>query len=300
MKSKKRETILAIDGNWYLHRAANTLRTHRPVEEALPYHLLSMIAKDALAVKADYLLVTFDGPSVFRYKVYPLYKASRHEGKSAPVDAENAEPKVDIYSYLPHIYALFQKVGIIFFQPKFHEADDVLNSVAKAYGDEYTVIGGAQDKDGYQWLTDHCKMYDASAKGKDGKPKPRYIDIAYAEKQKGVTVAQMVDYQTLIGDKGDDIPPIQGFGPAKAKAVLAKYGSIKNWHKECKADREFITAQADNIRRNRKLVKLVDDVLPPNELAEWKLRKNHPVDKGLSRNFHEYINYLYPKSRGLF
>jgi DNA polymerase-1 len=300
MVTKKKEVIFVVDGPWYLHRAFHTLKTHRPIGEALPYHFLSMCMKDALAVKANYLLLAFDGPSVFRYKVYPQYKESRHERKGAPVDAENAEPKADIYQYLPDVYALLQKVGIIFFQPKFHEADDVLCSVANFYGGDYKVIGGAQDKDGYQWLTEYCKMYDSSAKGKDGKSKPRYIDVAYAEKQKGVTVAQMVDYQTLIGDGNDDIPPIQGIGPARAKAILAKYGSIKNWHAKCKADREFLTAQADNIRRNRKLVKLITDVLPPNELSEWKLRKNHSVDKGLSRSFHDYINFLYPKSRGLF
>lgn len=256
--------------------------------------------KDALAVKATYILVAFDGPSVFRYEVYPQYKEKRNEKKGAPVDAENAEPKADIYSYLPHIYALLHKLGIIFFQPKNHEADDVLCSVAKVYGGPYKVIGGSQDKDGYQWLTNFAKMYDPSAKGKDGKPKPRYIDVAYAERQKGISVSQMVDYQTLIGDSIDSIPPIKGIGPVKAKAILAKYGSIKNWHKECKEDREFITAEADNIRRNRKLVKLVEDVLPPNELSEWKLRKNHEQDKFLSRNFHDYLAFLYPRSRGLF
>jgi DNA polymerase-1 len=300
MQRVKRETIFVVDGPWYLHRAFHTLKTRRPPEEALPYHFLSMCMKDALAVKANYLLLAFDGPEIFRYKVYPQYKESRHERKGAPVDVANAEPKVDVYQYLPHIYALLHKLGIIFFQPKFHEADDVLCSVAKTYGDRYKVIGGAQDKDGYQWLTEYCKMYDSSARGKDGKTKPRYIDVAYAEKQKGVMVAQMVDYQTLIGDRGDDIPSIKDIGPVRAKKILEQYGSIKNWSKKCKEDREFIAAQADNIRRNRKLVKLVETVLPPNELEEWKLRKNHPEDKFLSRSFYDYLLFLYPRSNGLF
>jgi 5'-3' exonuclease len=301
-KTKPREVIFVPDGNWYLHRVANTLKTSRPPEEVLPYRLLSMIAKDALAVKANYLMVPFDGPSVFRYKVYPEYKSKRHDRKGgAPVDAENAEPKVDIYSMLPHIYALFQKVGIIFFQPKTFEADDVLCSVAKVYGDRYKVVCGTQDKDAYQYLKDRtiC-LYDSSAKAKDGTQRPRYIFCEEAEKKKGVKTAQMVDYQTLIGDSGDSIPPIQGIGPVRAKTILNEYGTIKNWHKECREDREFITAQADNIRRNRKLVKLVEDVLPPNELQEWRIPKNPPKDPWLSRTFHEYLNFVHPKSKGLF
>jgi DNA polymerase-1 len=294
------ERIYVADGNWLLHRVAFTLRTSRPIGEVLPYKFLALVMKDALAVKADYTLVAFDGPDVFRYKVYPQYKSARRESKGAPVDAENAEPVNDLYQYLPDVYALLHKLGIIFFQPKTHEADDVLCSVAKAYGNDYKVICGTVDKDAYQYLTPKVRLYDSSAKGKDGKSKPRYIDVAYAEKKKGVKVSQMVDYQTLIGDSGDSVPPIKGIGPAKAKKILETYGSIKNWHKQCKEDREFITAEADNIRRNRKLVKLVEDVLPPNELKEWKLRKNQSVDKSLSRSFHEYLNWLYPKSKGLW
>jgi len=301
MIKPKLETIFVPDANWYLHRAFNTLRSHRPPEEALPYHLLSMIMKDALAVKANYLLVPFDGPEVFRYKVYPQYKANRNDRKGEePVDAENGEPKADIYSYLPNVYELLHKLGIIYFQPKIYEADDVLCSVAFKYGGRFKVVGGTQDKDAYQWLTKYCRMYDASAKAPDGKSRPRYIDMAYAEKKKGVPVAQMVDYQTLIGDKIDNIPAIKGMGPVAAKKILDQYGSILNWHKKSKADKEFIASEADNIRRNRKLVKLCEDVLPPNDLSEWKMRKIHKPDKLLSKSFHEYINWLYPKSKGLF
>jgi 5'-3' exonuclease len=306
MKSKEQKRLMVYDANWYIHRAFCTLRTSRPVEQALPYHFLAMVMKDALAVKASHILLAFDGPDVFRYKVYPDYKSGRREKRGAPVDAENAEPgeqKADVYQYLPHIYALLHKLGIVFYQPKTYEADDVLCSVAKAYGEQHKVICATADKDAYQYLTPNVRLYDSSAKGKDGKSKPRYIDVVYAERKKGVRVGQMVDYQTLIGDPGDSVPPIKGIGPAKAKKILEQYGTLKNWHKQCREDREFITAQVDNIRRNRKLVKLVETVLPPNDLEEWKLQKNDKVyqnDKFLSRSFHEFINFLYPKSKGLF
>ena len=299
VSTKEQKRLMVYDGNWYLHRAFHTLRTSRPIEQVLPYHFLSMICRDALAVKATHILIAFDGPDVFRYKVYPDYKSGRREKRGAPVDAENAEPKADLYQYLPHVYALLHKLGIVFYQPKNHEADDVLCSVAKTYGDRYKVICATADKDAYQYLTPNVRLYDSSAKGKDGKSKPRYIDVAYAERKKGVRVYQMVDYQTLIGDPGDSVPPIKGIGPAKAKKILEQYGSIKNWHKECTEDKEFITAQTDNIRRNRKLVKLVETVLPPNNLEEWKLRQKHPEDKFLSRSFHDYLSFLYPKSKGL-
>lgn len=282
------------------------MKTNRPFEEALPYHLMSMIFNDALAVRADYLLVAFDGPAVFRYKVYPDYKISRRD-KGVPVDEDGAEHqdgetmRDKVYGALPNIYALMAKLNVAFFQPKKHEADDVGCSVARYYGNKYKVIVGTQDKDGYQYLTKYVMLYDSSAKGPDGKKLPRYITVEKAEKAKGVSVTQMVDYQTLIGDPGDDVPPIGTVRSAKAKKILAEYGSIRGWYDNGPADdRKFLIAHREDIRRNRKLVTLCEGVLPPFELSEWKLPKLKSGDKALGSGYHNYHAYLWPKRKSLF
>lgn len=300
-RKKKRERIFCCDGNWYLHRAFNTLHTKRAPEIALPQHLMSMVVKDALAVKADYLLVAFDGPKVFRYDVYPGYKGDRKEKKgSAPVDSDDDHEKVDIYTYLPYVYKLFTCAGIVYYQPKKHEADDVLHSISVEYGSEYSVVSGTQDKDAYQSLVQgSVRLYDASHKNKAGESDPIYIDAAMAEKYKGVKVSQMIDYQTLIGDKGDSIPAIYGMTPAKAAKILNQYGSIRNWYREDKESRKFLTVQQDNLKRNRTLVTLVEGVLPTTDLEMWKLPKIKPSGD-FSRSYHEYHNWLWPKSKGLF
>jgi DNA polymerase I len=306
LKTKRRKRIFVIDGNWYLHRAFHTYRSHRPLNEGLPYHFLSIVFNDALAVKADYLLLAFDGPSCFRYDIYPDYKKRRSEN-GRPVDPDNAEHeqgtsmKDQVYGTLPHLYKLLQKLNVAFFQPKKHEADDVGCSVAVNYGDRFKVLVGAQDKDGYQYLTKHVMLYDSSAKGPDGKKLPRYITVAKAEKSKGITVAQMVDFQTLIGDSIDDIPNIQGIKSAKAKKILNEYGSIKGWYDNASKDeRRFLQAQRENIRRNRKLVTLANDVLPPFELEDWRLPKLKSTDKGLGSGYHDYHAFLWPKRKSLF
>lgn len=305
-KSKIKERVLALDGNWYLHRASATLQTNRPIEDVLPYRLLSMVIKDALHTRSQYICVAFDGPKVFRYKVYPKYKSDRKEKKhrdgAEGADVENAVPTLSVYEYLPHIFTLFAEVGLVFYQPKTFEADDVLASIAHKYGGDYTVIGGTQDKDGYQYLTEDVMLFDASYKNpKTKQTEGRYIKLADAEKRYSVPAHQMLDYQTLVGDAGDCVPGIAGIKPARAKKILAEYGTLRNWYKKAKGDEKvFITSQLENLRRNRKLVELSKECPPPNDLQEWKLPKIKSKNPFLSTRYHSYHSWLYPKSKGLF
>lgn len=300
-KVKKRKRIAGFDGNWYLHRAYQTLHTNRPIEDALPFHLMSMMMKDALAVRAEYVLVAFDGPKVFRYDIFPGYKAARKAKKGIALSDEPELHKDDIYSYLPAIYDRFGSAGIQIYQPRKHEADDVLNSIAYEYaGLEYSFVACAQDKDGYQGLKQGiASMYDASHKNKLGESAPRYIDAAFAEKQKGVTVKQMIDYQTLLGDSGDSIPKIAGMTPEKVVKLLTEYGSIRNWYKEDPDARVFLTEQQANLTRNRKLVTLATNITPNSHIDSWKLPKVKPSGD-FPKSYHEYHRFLYPKHIGLF
>lgn len=297
----KKEILFCVDGNWFLHRAFNTLHTNRPVEEALPWHFLSMICKDALAVKARHLCVAFDGPKVFRYKVYKDYKSARNGTVVENTDADNKEPTGDVYDYLPYIYDLFEKLGITFFQPRIYEADDVLCSVVAAYAEKYVIVCGTTDKDSYQYLKPGVRLYDSSHKNTKTKERePRYISHEDAERRKGVACSQMVDYQTLIGDPGDSIPSIKGYGPARAKEILDEHGTLNAWFKQSTGDeRAFIRSQMENLRRNRKLVQLVTECAPPTDPSEWKIHKVKPK-LNLPRIFHDYHSFCYPKTKGLF
>jgi DNA polymerase-1 len=300
-----KERIFTVDGNWYLHRAAAMLKTNRPIEEVLPYRLLNMVIKDALFLRCQYVCVAFDGPKVFRYKIYPKYKANRGEKKhrdGVEGGADSQVPTLSIYEFLPYIYKLFDEVGITYYQPKTFEADDVLRSVAHKYGNEYTVICGTQDKDTYQGLTPNVMMFDASYKNPRTKEtEGRYIRMADVEKKYGVPVHQMLDYQTLVGDMGDNVPSIKGITHTKALKILAEFGTLSNWYKKSKGDTKiFITSQLEALRRNRQLVQLVTSCPPPNELSEWKLPKIKCKNKYLSLRYHSYHDFLYPKSKGLF
>ena len=98
---KMKNKLFAVDGNWYLHRAYYTINPkYREVKDALTYSFLSMICKDACMTGCNHLLVAFDGPEVFRYKLYPEYKANRSEAKEGTAIREGFK---DVYEYLPFV-----------------------------------------------------------------------------------------------------------------------------------------------------------------------------------------------------
>lgn len=286
------QVILAVDGNWLLHRVFYTLRTSRPIEEVLPHNFVGLIMKDACLAKATHIVVAFDGPTVFRYKIYPDYKASRHAEKAADAE-DNDEPQKDIYQYLPAVRKHLERAGLTWIQSSKYEADDVLCSAANQWSilpQVKQVVLDAWDKDGYQSLLPKVIAFSSV------EDPPRKINAQYAEHKWGVKREQMVMYQTLIGDDTDDIPQIMT--PAKAKAACNKWLSFQNWHANgSEDDKRWLRKNMIALRLNRKLVEMVKDISLPDidTLVVPKLTRPE-----MPPAWHVYQSFRHPKSRGLF
>lgn len=297
-----KQPIFVLDGNWYLHRAyAVTRAVHRDFSDALYAMFIGMLCKDAMAVQSKRILVCFDGPTVFRYDIYPYYKANRHESHE-PIDntIPGREGAKEIYTYLDGLKVLLTELKIAWIQHNKYEADDCCCSASYKYKNEYRVIVGTKDKDSYQYLDDEndVQLYDSSFKVK-GESKPRYIDTALAEKLKGISVSQMRAFQSLIGDAIDNIPEI--VNARQAKKILLEYGSVKEALKSSEY-KNILLPRLEDIKRNAKLVTLVKNVELPE--ASSLLAKRVVLDEVLKRNlpksYFNYIEYACPKSRSLF
>ena len=282
-----------VDGNWILHRILYTIKTSpENMGKKLSSAFLALVMKDALAVRATHVLVAFDGPEVFRYKVYKGYKESRAEKQKDP--ERDHLSTINKYEHLGLIQALLTQAGVLWVQPQKHEADDVLASVADQYSSELNIVLGSSDKDDYQVLSESVTMYDSAFK-----PEPRYITQESAELRKGCLVSQMIDYQTLLGDLGDSIPGFPGFGPKKIENLLKTYGSIKAWYaKGSKEDKQWLIKNQVALKRNRTLVSLVRD-LPLPTVAEMIIKKV-PVKETYPQTWHDYYNFIHSKRRKLF
>ena len=293
-----RDKLFVVDGNWYLHRCYHTINPkYREVKDALVYSFLSLVCKDAVSLCCNHMLVAFDGPEVFRYKLYPLYKANRSDNKQGLSIREGFK---EVYYYLPFILQSLTQLNIAWIQPRVFEADDVLCSSAKFYCKNFShIYCGTKDKDSYQYLNDQVSLYDSSYKI-NGEPKPKEITAKDVVTLKGVEPSQMVALQCLTGDAIDNIPQVMK--PAAAKKLISEYGKISVAMKSTEY-RELLLPQLEKLKLNAKLVTLCDDVELP-EAGTIKLRRIPNLDadlrKFLPKSYFALIDAACPKTKGLF
>lgn len=278
--------ILVFDGNFYLHRAWFTLRTSKPIETVFPASFCSLLLRDACYVKATHILVCFDGPKVFRYDIYPDYKANRDK-KQVHEDGEG----LNIYAYLPLIRDYLSSAGLTWVQSEKHEADDMLASAAAQWASHRVhVILGSRDKDGFTHLNSNVTALDSTP------DTPLIITHDTVFKKTGLKPCQWVMYQTLLGDAIDNVPRL--LSPKKAIAVVSKYGSFAAWFAEGSAeDKQWLRLNQMKLRLNKHLVEMKTDLALPDiqSLVVPKLKLEN-----MPRSFYAYQDLLYPKARSLF
>lgn len=270
----KADRILGVDGNWYLHRVVHT-QQFEPEDEAASQarRFLGMICKDAGAVRAKRIFVAFDGWAIFRYKLYKLYKGNRgNEGPSG------------VYDHLDFLKGYLFAAGIPFVHEKLYEADDWLCSLAATYED---VVIGCGDKDAWQYVRPGMCLYNSASK-----PEPTKIRCADVTDKIGLFAHQCVDYQTLIGDKIDNVPQL--LGPAKAQAGLHQWGTINAWAAADPGFRKWARRNVEALSLNRKLVKLRPDL--PVEVPPIKWTDDPKVTQG----YRDYKAFAGSRSKGLF
>ena len=90
----------------------------------------------------------------------------------------------------------------------------------------------------------------------------------------GVAPRQIVDWLSLIGDSVDNIPGVRGVGPKTATELVRQYGSISGVYEKIgelrseKLRAGLLDARAA-VERNRKLIRLFDDLPHEFSLAEF-------------------------------
>lgn len=285
-----------------MNRAWHAVRTSNDIGRALAYLIVSMVCRDAIRVKATHLLVGFDGVS-FRYKVYDLYKSARKEkmkahgkNKDEKNKSKSDESTKEIYTYMPQLHQMLEECGIPFIHPTKYEADDIGAACAALANENFRVVIGTADKDSDQLLGKYVIKFNSTVKA----PKNPITKARDVRRKTGLKPCQLVDYQTLIGDKVDSIPSLKPFGPSKAMKLLKKHRSIKNWVKNGpRGGKRWFNTNREDVLRNRKLVRLDPDCveIDKNALIVPKLTKNM---KAFPKAWHDYQALLYPKTKSLF
>ena len=219
--------LLLVDGSSYLYRAFHAmpdLRADPSDPHSAPTGAIRGMINMLGALKKDYpdaryAACVFDasGPT-FRDTIYPEYKANR-----SPMPD-------DLRSQIAPIHEVVELLGWRVLAVPGVEADDVIGTLARVGAQQgLEVVISSGDKDLAQLVTEHIRIIDTMS----GKRR----DLAGVQAEFGVSAAQMLDYQTLVGDAIDNVPGVDKVGPKTAAKWLAEYGSL-----------DGIVAHADEIK----------------------------------------------------
>lgn len=295
-----------MDGNWLLHLVYRTKGMNSSVpERATALQILNYCCVFALQKEARYGALAFDGDNNFRYKIYPKYKGNRN-GKSVtdsglPFEREEGGMKDLMYQCLEPTQELFRLVKFPEFQFPDYEADDLVASGSRAFAQAKTgnfawICG--RDKDSFQAIRPQVNVYWPAV----GKNPPMDLDEEAIFRRTGFYPKAYGDYQILIGDGIDGVPPV--CPPAEAKRILRTHSSLHAYLKTKEGTR-FYNRNQEALTRNLRLVRMDYRCWDPepHHLRLDQLEDNRKAISEfgtLPRSFYALRSTLRATSRSLF
>jgi len=242
-QTDKRPTLYLIDGSAYIYRAffaLPALNNSKGLQTNAVYGFTTTLLKIIRERHPDGIAVAFDekGPTM-RHEAFKDYKAQR-------------PPMPDgMKSQIPYIHRIVDALAIPGLRQAGYEADDLIGTLArKAERAGYDVVIVTGDKDMFQLLTPHVRIYDPV--------KDKWSGEAECRERFGVEPARVVEIMGLMGDASDNIPGVKGIGEKTAMKLIAQFGTIEellNRVGEVTPARiqSLLVEQAENARMSRRL-----------------------------------------------
>ena len=263
------KTLTIIDTFGFLFRsyfALPPLKNH----DGFPTGLLTGFAKLIMQLHKDYpqdyLVFALDSKEEnFRKNIDPLYKANRPE---VPQDLK-LQLKVAI--------EWVEQMGFKNISIAGYEADDVIASInkcANALNVYVRII--SHDKDLYQLIDGDTFLFDP-------KKKKEIHEVDCIEKY-GVTPAQFVDFQSLVGDNSDNVPGVKGIGAKGAAGLLHNFKTLDGIYENIdkiasKRTQELLKTYKEDAYRSQQLVRLREDLLENFNLQDCQMPHQNPLLK---------------------
>lgn len=231
--------LLLIDGHSVAYRShfafiREPLRDSRGRNTSAIFGFVNTLRKLLDDQKPTHCAVAFDAPGrVFRHERFAEYKAQRPPTPDELVDQ------------LPVVKQVVGLWGIVTCEVPGVEADDVLGTIAKAAAAQgFDVTIASSDKDLLQLVGSGIRVHDPWLGRTFGPDEVR--------EKLGVGPEQVVDYLALTGDSVDNVPGVPGIGPKRARALLARHGSLE---RVLDAE-EKVAAYRDKAELSRELVRI--------------------------------------------
>lgn len=257
---------MVVDGHSLAYRAFFAL----PVENFTTkdnqhtnaiYGFLSMLVNLIKAERPSHIAIAFDASRhSFRTDEYPEYKATR-----------SASPE-EFRGQVPLLQEVLGAMSIPVLTKEGIEADDILATLSKQGAEQgYDVLVVSGDRDTIQLVTDDVTLLYPSVQGVS---QLKRYDPAAVEDRYGVRPEQYPDVAALVGETSDNLPGVPKVGEKTAVKWLTQFGTLDELLERSGEIKGVVGGNLrdhiDDVRRNRKLNRLLTDVeLPvaPADLA---------------------------------
>lgn len=249
-------TLHLIDAPIYVFRAYYSMPPNFYDTDGNLVHALLGYASFLLDLKErdiSYAAVAFDESlnTCYRNEIYPEYKANRDQ------------PDENIMYQFQRCQELTKLLGFQPFCCEDYEADDIIGSLCKQFGEGADITIVSRDKDLGQLLRANDVLWDFA--------NDDYMAPSDVEQKFGVPPETIADYLALAGDSVDNIPGAPGIGAKTAASLLQEFGSLENLLKEpakvaeskirgAKRLANILSEHADDIRLYRRITEIYRDM----------------------------------------
>lgn len=218
--------------------------------------LISLIKNE----QPSHIIVAFDlSGGTFRTEEYGEYKGGRNETPQ------------EFFGQIELIQKALAALNIPSVTLPRYEADDIVATYTRQgreAGFEVQIVSG--DRDAFQLVTDTVTvLYPVTTGPTKG---IRYMTPAAVEEKYKVAPHLYPDLAALTGEQADNLPGVPGVGPGFAAKWINEYGDLKgvldNAEKIKGKKGEALREHIDDVLRNRRLNRLVDDLDLPVTLDD--------------------------------
>ncbi|WP_407360568.1 DNA polymerase I [Microbacterium sp. LBN7] len=266
MTDSAKPTLMVIDGHSLAYRAFFAL----PVENFTTkdnqhtnaiYGFLSMLVNLIKAEQPTHLAIAFDtSRHSFRTDEYPEYKATR------------SETPQEFRGQIPLLQDCLAAMSIPVLTKEGIEADDILATLSTQGAEQgYDVLVVSGDRDSIQLVNDEVTLLYPSVQGVS---QLKRYDPTTVQERYGVPPEQYPDIAALVGETSDNLPGVPKVGEKTAVKWLTQFGTLDELLDRADEIKGVVGGNLrdhiDDVRRNRKLNRLLRDVeLPvaPDDLA---------------------------------
>lgn len=218
-------------------------------------------------VKPTKVILTFDGEGSNTNKryLYPEYKANRDIQQIKNWNFTSKEEETDaIINQLGRLVEYLKILPVHLLSVDKIEADDVIGYISQQLKKEVTIMSA--DRDFLQLVSDRVTVYSPTKK--------IFYTPTKVKDEYGIYPINFGLYKTLMGDKGDNIPKIKGFGEAKLFKLLPqikenKLLTLQESLELFKPEDEWgskIIKFRPQLEINEKLIDLVNPNIPESDL----------------------------------